>query len=255
MVSLAIRMASASSSNGITTATGPKISSCTARWSSGTGHSTVGGNQYPGPSGAWPRIATCAPPSTNAETVSRWLGRDQRPHLGRLVERVADADRPHRPLEVREESSTAGRCDQDARARAAVLAGVVEHRARARRSAAASTSASAKTTLADLPPSSSVTRLIVAAAPAAIERPTSVEPVNAIFATSGCSTSRAPHSRPGPTTTLTTPSGSPASSASSREAQRGQRRQLGRLEHHGVAGRQRRAPSSSRRSPAGSSTA
>ena len=56
--------------------------------------------------------------------------------------------------------------------------------------AAASRSASANTTLGDLPPSSSVTRLIVAAAPAAIERPTSVEPVKAILATSGCSTSR-----------------------------------------------------------------
>ena len=75
--------------------------------------------------------------------------------------------------------------------------------------AAAWRSASAKTTLADLPPSSSVTRLIVCAAPAAIVRPTSVEPVKATLATSGCSTSRCPHVRPGPATTLTTPSGSP----------------------------------------------
>ena len=51
--------------------------------------------------------------------------------------------------------------------------------------AAASTSASAKTTFADLPPSSSVTRLIVAAADAAIDAPTSVEPVKAILPTSG----------------------------------------------------------------------
>ena len=80
--------------------------------------------------------------------------------------------------------------------------------------AAASTSASANTRFGDLPPSSSVTRLIVAAAPAAIDRPTAVEPVNATLATSGCSTSRAPHVEPGPATTLTTPSGSPASSAS-----------------------------------------
>ena len=58
-----------------------------------------------------------------------------------------------------------------------------------------------------------MTRLIVAAAPAAIERPTSVEPVNAILATSGCSTRRCPQVRPGPTTTLTTPSGIPASVA------------------------------------------
>ena len=55
--------------------------------------------------------------------------------------------------------------------------------------------------------------MIVCAAPAAIERPTSVEPVNATLATSGCSTSRCPHVRPGPTTTLTTPSGIPASRA------------------------------------------
>ena len=107
--------------------------------------------------------------------------------------------------------------------------------------AAASRSASANTMLGDLPPSSSVTRLIVWAAPAAIERPTSVEPVNAILATSGCSTSRAPQTEPGPTTTLTTPSGSPASTRELGEAQRGQRRQLGRLEHDRVAGRQRRS--------------
>ena len=55
--------------------------------------------------------------------------------------------------------------------------------------AACSRSASSKTTFADLPPSSSVTRLIVPAAPRMISRPTSVEPVKPIFATSGCSTS------------------------------------------------------------------
>ncbi len=79
--------------------------------------------------------------------------------------------------------------------------------------AAASRSASAKTTLADLPPSSSVTRLIVCAAVAAIPRPTSVEPVKATFATSGCSTRRWPATEPLPATTLTTPSGMPASTA------------------------------------------
>ena len=47
------------------------------------------------------------------------------------------------------------------------------------------------------------------------ERPTSVEPVKPIFATSGCSTSRWPTIEPLPTTTLSTPSGIPASSASS----------------------------------------
>ena len=81
--------------------------------------------------------------------------------------------------------------------------------------AAFSRSASSKTTFADLPPSSSVTRLIVAAAPCMIPRPTSVEPVKPIFATSGCSTRRAPTTEPLPTSTLSTPSGIPASSASS----------------------------------------
>ena len=44
--------------------------------------------------------------------------------------------------------------------------------------------------------------------------PTSVEPVKAIFATSGCCTSRSPTVRPAPTTAFSTPSGMPASSAS-----------------------------------------
>ena len=45
--------------------------------------------------------------------------------------------------------------------------------------------------------------------------PTSVEPVKPIFATSGCSISRCPTTEPLPVTTLRTPSGIPASSASS----------------------------------------
>ena len=68
--------------------------------------------------------------------------------------------------------------------------------------------------LGDLPPSSSVTRLSARPALAPISRPTAVEPVNAILSTSGWSTSAAPVS-PSPVTTLSTPSGMPASSASS----------------------------------------
>ena len=82
--------------------------------------------------------------------------------------------------------------------------------------AAASRSASAKMTLADLPPELErhpLDRLGRTARRSS--GPTSVEPVKAIFATSGCSTRRCPQVRPGPTTTFTTPSGSPASSASS----------------------------------------
>src|SRR5438445_306617 len=57
-VSLAIAMASASSSNGCTVTIGPKISSVTTRCPAGTGANTVGGNQKPGPSGVLPRNAT-----------------------------------------------------------------------------------------------------------------------------------------------------------------------------------------------------
>src|SRR5215510_6235792 len=42
--------------------------------------------------------------------------------------------------------------------------------------------------------------------------PVASDPVNATFATSGCSTSGAPTSAPKPVTTLTTPGGNPASS-------------------------------------------
>ena len=54
-------------------------------------------------------------------------------------------------------------------------------------------------------------------------RPTSVDPVNPIFATAGCSTSRWPTTEPRPVTTFRTPSGRPASSAisPSRTAVRG----------------------------------
>ena len=44
----------------------------------------------------------------------------------------------------------------------------------------------------DLPPSSRVTRLMVSAAPRMMSRPTSVEPVKEILATSGWATRAAP---------------------------------------------------------------
>ena len=56
---------------------------------------------------------------------------------------------------------------------------------------------------------------MVPAARAMTSRPTSVEPVKATLATSGCSTSRVPTTEPLPTTTWSTPSGMPASRASS----------------------------------------
>src|SRR5690606_27086729 len=79
---------------------------------------------------------------------------------------------------------------------------------------AASRSASAKMMLGDFPPSSSDRRLMLPADALMIDRPVSVEPVNAILSTSSCAARSAPAS-PYPVTTLTTPAGSPASTRSS----------------------------------------
>ena len=80
---------------------------------------------------------------------------------------------------------------------------------------AASRSASANTRLGDLPPSSSVTFFTVSAAVFMMCWPTSVEPVKVILSTLGCLTSASPAIEPLPGSTLNTPGGTPASSASS----------------------------------------
>src|SRR5215470_11794345 len=69
--SLAMAIASASSANGVTVTTGPKISSVYAGLPALTGASTVGGYQKPGPSGALPRNATGAPSGTKLATWAR----------------------------------------------------------------------------------------------------------------------------------------------------------------------------------------
>ena len=107
-------------------------------------------------------------------------------------------------------------------------------------------SASAKTMLALLPPSSRVTRFTWSAQPAMIRLPTSVEPVKQTLRTSGWVTNRSPTTEPLPGMTVSTCSGRPASRASSPSRIGGQRGQLGGLEHDGVAGGQR-----GREAPAG----
>src|ERR1700722_2602338 len=57
-LSFAMRIASASSANGTTATTGPKISSRSTRSDGSVGARTVGGYQKPGPAGAVPRKAT-----------------------------------------------------------------------------------------------------------------------------------------------------------------------------------------------------
>ena len=61
------------------------------------------------------------------------------------------------------------------------------------------------------PPNSSVTRLMVSAAPRITRRPVSVEPVKPTLATSGWVTSAVPTSAPVPRTVFTTFAGTPAS--------------------------------------------
>jgi hypothetical protein len=196
----------------MTAATGPKISSAAARSSLRTGQRTVGANQKPGPSGASPRMATRDSSSTKDATVSRWSAEMSGPMSvasssgsPTRIPRTAGSSRSRKASSAERSTRIRERAQQSCPALPNTAPGAA--------AAAASRSASANTTFALLPPSSSVTRLIVPAAPAAIERPTSVEPVNAILATSGCSTSRWPTVRPAPTTTLTTPAGMPASVA------------------------------------------
>ena len=78
-----------------------------------------------------------------------------------------------------------------------------------------SRSASAKTMFGLLPPSSSETFFTLPEASRMISWPVVVSPVNATLPTPGCAAIDAPADPPGPVTTLRTPGGMPASSASS----------------------------------------
>ena len=127
--------------------------------SSGRASTSVAGYQKPLPVGRVAAEERLAFDERRDRLAVR--GRDQRPHLGRLVLGVADLHPARRLDEQLGEAVVRALLDEDARARAAVLAGVVEDGVRRALAAAFSRSASAKTTFADLPPSSSVTRLIV----------------------------------------------------------------------------------------------
>src|SRR3569832_1901394 len=76
-------------------------------------------------------------------------------------------------------------------------------------------SASARMPAADLPPSSSATRLTVAAATTEMRLPARVEQVNDTISTSGLPTSASPIFGPVPLTRLNTPGGKPAASMTS----------------------------------------
>ena len=123
-MSLAIAIASASSANGISAATGPKTSSRAIR-SSLDASTSVHGNQKPGPSGTLALEERRALDERGDGLAVR--GRDERAHLGRVVLRVADAHVARRLDEQLGEAVVDGALDEDPRPRAAVLARVVEH--------------------------------------------------------------------------------------------------------------------------------
>src|SRR4029453_2711562 len=131
MVALARGTASASSSKGRTTTTGPKISSVAARSPGETSVSTVGGYHQPGPSGTAPRMATGVPSGTKPATVSRWPAEISGPIWVRSsAGALAHPQAGHRRLQQGQELLHGRALDQDAGAGAAVLAGVAEHRRR-----------------------------------------------------------------------------------------------------------------------------
>ena len=96
---------------------------------------------------------------------------------------------------------------------------------------ALSSAASSSRIVGDFPPSSSVTRFIVAAPSRMMLSPTPTEPVNEIFATSGLRTSSAPTILPRPVTTFKRPFGSSASCRRLYQHPRLQRAHFAGLDH------------------------
>ena len=124
-VSFAIRIASASSSNGISAATGPKTSSRAIA----VVVRRLDERAREPEAGAVRRLALERDAGVvvdEARDGRAVLGGDQRAHLGRLVARVADLHVRGRLGEEAREAVVGAALDEDARAGAAVLAGVVE---------------------------------------------------------------------------------------------------------------------------------
>ena len=104
-----------------------------------------------------------------------------------------------------------------------------------------SKSASSRMMLADLPPSSCVTRFTVGAARWATSMPARVEPVNEIMSRPGCEAMGAPTSSPSPLTRLNTPAGTPASCRTSAKISADVGVYSEGFMNHGAAGGQRRS--------------
>ncbi len=235
--------------------TGPKISSVTGAIGRAAASAPSAGTRSPGPSAPTPERHRARPRGRTAPRSIAVRRRHQRTHLGVSSDGSPTVDAGDGRLQQLHEPVVDAALHQDAAARAAVLAGVVEH-GRTARWRPPSRGRSRRTRCwRSCRRAPGVTRFTCAAAPAITWAPTSVEPVNTILRTSGWLTKRSPPTEPLPGSTWNSPSGSPASSASSASRMAGQRGDLGGLEHDRVAGGQRRARSPTTRWSSGSSTA
>src|SRR6201994_3770044 len=159
-VALASRIASASSSNGTTQATGPNTSSRQAADSATEGPaSTVGAYQKPARSGADPRNATGASGGTNERTRSRCAAEMSGPisvfsssGSPTTTPRTAVSNRAMNSSNTERWTSIRDRAQQSCPALSNTAYGAV--------ASAFSRSASANTMFGFLPPSSGVTRFI-----------------------------------------------------------------------------------------------
>src|ERR1700744_3083886 len=213
-VALASRIASSSSSNGTTQATGPNTSSRQAGDPSTPGPaSTVGAYQKPAPSTRGPRNATGASGGTNERTRSRWAAEISGP-----ISVFSSPGAPTTTPCTACSNNDLNRSNTDRwtsiRDRAQQSCPALSNTAYGAVAAAFSRSASANTMFGFLPPSPGVPRLVWAAHAAMIDWPTGPEPVKQILRTAGCSTRNRPTTGPRPHSTWSTPSGSPASTAS-----------------------------------------
>ena len=167
-------------------------------------------------------------------------GRDQRAHLGGRPARVLDPHAPDRGLEQLQEPVVARRAAPGS----ATARSSPGRRCRTRRTAPwpppRSRSASANTMFALLPPSSSVTRLTWSAQPAMIRLPTAVDPVKHDLAHRRVGDEPLADDRALAGDHREDALGQAGLEAELAEPDRGQRGELGGLEHDRVAGRQRR---------------
>ena len=166
--------------------------------------------------------------------------RDQGAGLGLLVERSTQPDRRARAPPARRRTPRRSTPARRSRAPAEQTWPECRNTAVSAMSSALSRSASAKTMLGFLPPSSSATFFTVPEATAMIRLPVSRPPVNETRSTRGSSLSGAPACGPVADHEVADPGRQAGLVEQPHQVDRGVRRELAGLEHEGAAGRERR---------------